>query len=186
MTAAYLLPETISVVGVDYPIRTDFRAILDILCAMNDPELTNQGKAEVTIRILFPEWKKIPAERMQETLEKAIAFIDCGNEDDGKPHPKLIDWEQDAHILVPAINSVAHTEIRALKYLHWWTFMGYYMDIRESLFSEVLNIRLKKAKHKKLDKAEQEFYKNNKTLVDLKSPESEEVRQEKENILKFL
>ena len=50
------------------------------------------------------------------------------------------------------------------------------MEIGESLFSSVLNIRQKRAKGKKLEKYEQEFYKDNRNLIDLtvKEKRSEE------------
>lgn len=161
----YSLPKSVQVDGADYPIRTDFRAVLDVLVAMNDPELDSRAKTFVLLKIMFPNLENIPQEHLEECCKKVCKFIDCGQEDDGKPRPKMIDWEQDAPIIIPAINSVAHTEIRALPELHWWTFFGYFMEIRESLLSSVLNIRNKLYKHKKLEKNEQEFYKENKSLV---------------------
>ena len=64
-------------------------------------------------------------------------------------------------MIVSAINNVAHTEIRALPYLHWWTFTGYYMAIGECPLSMVVGIRNKLAKHKKLEKYELEFKRQN-------------------------
>jgi hypothetical protein len=184
--SGYDLPKTIGVGGVEYSIRSDFRAILDILMAFSDPELDDRCRADIMLKILYVDWETIPPERINEALEKACGFIDCGQKDDGKPHPKTVDWEQDAGIIVPAVNSVAGTEVRALPYLHWWSFFGYFMEIRESLFSSVINIRQKKAKHKKLEKWEQDFYKENRDIIDLKVKETEEQKQEKENLLKWL
>ena len=129
---------------------------------------------------------KRPVYSSTAAYEKACVFIDCGMKDDGKPRPRTIDWEQDAVIIIPAVNNVAHTEIRALSYLHWWTFFGYFMEIGESQLSSVVNIRQKKARGKKLEKWERDFYRENKELVDLKPHESEEIREEKQNILKWL
>ena len=56
----------------------------------------------------------------------------------------LMDWEQDAPIIIPSVNRVLGKEIRALPYLHWWTFMGAYMEIGESLFSQVVSLRKKR------------------------------------------
>lgn len=182
----YSLPTSVCVGGVKYPIRTDFRAVLDVLCAMNDPELDGRAKSIVLIQIMFPEWKDIPADHLEECCKQACEFIDCGQKDDGRPHPKMIDWEQDAQIIMPAVNSVAHTEIRSMPYLHWWTFWGYFMEVGESLLSSVLNIRDKKAKHKKLEKWEQEFYRENKDLIDFKRRETEEEKAARESIEKWL
>jgi len=65
-----------------------------------------------------------------------------------------------------------------LQYLHWWTFFSYYMEIGEGLFSQVVSIRSKKAQHKKLEKYEQEFYRENKKLVDIRKPLSEEEQRQ--------
>lgn len=170
----YSLPTTVEVGGKEYDIRTDFRAILDVLASQRDPDLDSQTKAVVLLKIMYPQWRTIPQGDLQEAIEKAIEFIDCGVEDDGKQKPQLVDWEQDATMIVSAINKVAHTEVRQLQYLHWWTFFSYYMEIGESLFSQVVNIRSKKAKHKKLEKYEQEFYRDNKKLVDIQKPLTEE------------
>ena len=170
----YSLPTTVEVGGKEYDIRTDFRAILDVLASQRDPDLDSQTKAVVLLKIMYPQWRTIPQGDLQEAIEKAIEFIDCGVEDDGKQKPQLVDWEQDATMIVSAINKVAHTEVRQLQYLHWWTFFSYYMEIGESLFSQVVNIRSKKARHKKLEKYEQEFYRENKKLVDIRKPLTEE------------
>ena len=41
---AWELPTSIVVGGIDYEIRTDFRAILDILKTFNDPDFENDEK----------------------------------------------------------------------------------------------------------------------------------------------
>ena len=75
-------------------------------------------------------------------------------------------------IIIPAANRVLGQEVRAMPYLHWWTFLGAYMEIGDSLFSTVLGLRQKRAKGKKLEKYEQEFYKENRALVDLRKKET--------------
>ena len=182
----YTLQTSVCAGGVEYPIRTDFRAVLDVLCAMNDPELDGRAKTAVLVEIMFPNWQDIPIEHIEECCKQACDFIDCGNRDDGKPHPKMIDWEQDADLIVPAINRVTGKEIRSVDYMHWWTFWGAYMEIGDCLLSNVLNIRDKKARHKKMEKHEQEFYRENKHLVDFKHKESEEEKAARENIEKWL
>lgn len=82
---------------------------------------------------------------------------------------KVMDWEQDEPILFPAINQVAGCEVRSVPYIHWWTFVGYFMEIREGIFSTVLGIRQKMAKGKHLEKWEREFRRNNKRSVTLRN-----------------
>jgi hypothetical protein len=53
-------------------------------------------------------------------------------------------------------------------YLHWWTFLGAYMEIGECYFQQVVGIRSKKANGKRLDKSDEEFYRKHKADVDLR------------------
>ena len=175
MASAWEFPTSLNIGGVDYEIRTDYRAVLDLLTALNDPELEDEDKnvtaymqSQVILQIMFPNCDEIPEEHIQEALDKVAEFIDMGISDESKK-PKTMDWEQDATIIIPAVNKVLNTEIRAVQYMHWWTFLGAYMEIGESLFSNVLHIRQKIAKNKKLEKWEQEFYKENKSLIDFKN-----------------
>lgn len=181
--SAWGLPTTLTVNNVPYSIRTDFRVILDILNAMNDPDLfepdaDDEEKAwvrvHVLMEILFEDPESIPAEDIQEAVNEALEFIDCGMKpEEGRPQPRTMDWEQDAPILIPAINKVVGQEVRAIPYMHWWTFLGAYMEIGDSLFSQVVSIRQKKTKHQKLEKWEQEFYSDNKSIIDLKKKYSQ-------------
>ena len=162
------LPTSIVVGGIDYEIRTDFRAVLDILKTFNDPDFENDEKWIVCLTILYVDFGNMPPQDYEEAIEKAIEFIDMGIKDDGKKQPHVMDWEHDAPVIIPSVNRVLGKEIRAMQYLHWWTFLGAYMEIGESLFSQILSVRMKKAKGKKLEKWEMEFYRNNKELIDLK------------------
>lgn len=170
-------PTSLNIGGVEYEIRTDYRVVLDLLMALNDPELSDSDnkmsaymQSRVILEIMFPDCDNIPQEHIQEALDKVAEFIDMGIGDDSKK-PKTMDWEQDAPIIIPGINKVLNKEIRAEKYMHWWTFLGAYMEIGEGLFSNIIHIRQKKAKGKKLEKWEQEFYKENKSLIDFQNKE---------------
>ncbi len=180
------LPQSLCVCGIDYAIRTDFRVILDILMALGDPELDDYAKTEIMIKILYEDYEEIPPEAMQEAAKKAAEFIDCGLSDDGKQALRTFDWEQDAGIIIPAINSVAGHEVRADKYMHWWTFLGCFMEIRESVFSTIQGIRYKKAKKKKLEKWEIEFCRENRALVELKEKYTQEELEEQERLMQLL
>ncbi len=192
---AYSLPYSIEVGGIDYKIRTDYHVIIDILTAMNDTEIFEPGMTEeekqqervmTILQILYIDFDRMPPKDWKEAVEKACDFIDCGIKGDEKPKPKVMDWEQDAPIILPAINKVAHEDVRKNEHMHWWTFFGYYMEIGESTFSTVVSIREKKRKGQKLEKWELEFYKNNKSIVDIKPKQSERSKEEKDAIRKLL
>lgn len=163
---SWILPVTLNVAGKDYEIREDFRAVLDILSAFNDEELNENEKIQTTLEILyFPILP--PEEHFQEAFDKALWFIDCGIEQEDKPRPRTMDWEKDAGIIFPAVNKIAGFEVRCNKVIHWWTFYGWFMEIEDGLFSQVLSIRQKLAKGKKLEKWEKEFFRDNQNLCEL-------------------
>lgn len=178
------LPQSVEVHGTEYRVRTDFRDILKILLAYNDPNLEDQEKAYVCLVIFYEDFTEVmPEEDMNEALKKAVAFIDLGGrEDKRKRSPRTMDWEQDESILFPAINKVAGREVRAADYIHWWTFMGYFMEISDGTFAQVLSLRAKKAKGKHLEKYEQEFWNANKSLCVLRKKVSDSQREEMDRI----
>lgn len=183
---AYDLPTSLKIGEVGFPIRYGWRAALDIFAAFNDLALDKEQRTEVLLKVLYPGWQMIPCHRLPEAVEKGCEFLACGVSAEKKNRPRSMDWEQDAALIIPAINAVADREVRMDPDIHWWTFFGWYMSIDNGLFATVLYIRQKKAKGKKLEKHEEEFYRENRHLIDLKLQDSEEVRQEKENILKWL
>lgn len=160
------LPRTVEVNGVDYDIRTDFRDILKILVAFNDPELEDSEKIYICLFVLYEDFEAIPDTDYEAAFKAALSFIDhgMGSGDTHKKSPRVMDWEQDESIMFPAINKVAGFETRDAEYVHWWTFIGYYMEISDGVFSQVLNLRSKKAKGKPLDKWEREYWNANKSI----------------------
>lgn len=172
----YDLPKTLNICGTEYNIRYDYRCILEICAAMEDPELDKQDKAIVSMVIFYPDFEDMPPEHYQEAVNKCFWFISGGEEDQGKKGPKLVSWDQDIKYIIAPINKVLGQEIRAIQYdaktntggLHWWTFLSAYMEIGDCVFAQIVRIRNLKAKGKKLDKADQEWYRQNRHLVDIK------------------
>lgn len=161
------LPHSVMVNGVSRSIRTHFRDILNIIAAFNDPELEKEEKVYVTLVILYKDFDGLPEEDYEAAFKAAMEFIDHGIKDDSKS-PRVMDWDQDESIMFPAINKVAGFETRSGRYIHWWTFMGYYMEISEGVFSDVISLRMKKAKGKPLEKWEREYWNANKSICVLK------------------
>lgn len=185
---AYELPTSLNIGGVDFSIRTDFRAIIDILISQNDPELDDQAKTVVMLQILYEDWQNIPSEHLEEACKKACEFIDCGQTDTdmNQSKPRLMDWKQDGDMIIPAVNKIIHKEVRTMPYMHWWTFFGYFMETGDCLFNTVVGIREKKARGERLDKYEKRFYKDNKSIIDIKTPLSEEEQAYKDALNKML
>jgi hypothetical protein len=174
----YELPTALVVGDSEYAIRTDFRAIIDICQYYANPEYDAEEKALICLDILYEDFDNMPAELYQEALDRAIEFIDyqasSGAEHDDKhgSEPPITDWDQDAQLILGAVNAVARMDVRSVPYLHWWTFMSWYMEIpHDSLYATVISVRQAKRKGK-LESWQKDFYKANRALVDLKTRKS--------------
>ncbi len=160
-----LLPKSLEIGGNQYRIRSDFRVALLIFEAFNDTELNDYEKVQVCLKCLYEE---IPADT-ETAYRQATWFLDGGNiPKSPQNHRKVFDWKQDESLIFSAVNKSAGFEVRSAEYVHWWTFLGYFSEIGEGLFSQVVNIRTKKSRGKKLEKWEREFYAEHRETIDLK------------------
>ena len=179
------LPTSLEVNGVERRIRTDYRDVLTVLLAFEDPELEGNHKVYVCLRAIYEDFEDIPPTDYKAAFEAAVGFIDHGA-GDKRQSVRTMDWEQDANLLFPAINSVAGYEVREAEYIHWWTFLGYFMEIGEGVFSTVLSLRQKKARGKKLEKWEREWWQNNISICKLDNKYTAEDRAEQERLKAIL
>lgn len=185
----YTLPISVYVNGQEYTIRKngDFRMVLDCFEALNDIELTKSARLITCLIIFYEDFNSIEdinehQNDVEELVKKMVEFFNIDQPEDacGKSvNYKLIDWQQDAPIICSAVNKVAGKEIRAEEYLHWWTFLGYYMSVGESALSTIVSIRSKIIKGKKLEKYEQEFKRDNPQYFKWNSKTAEEMELDK-------
>jgi hypothetical protein len=173
------LPISVEIDGKEYAItnKCDYRMVLDVICALNDNELDDEQKLRTALYVFYEDISECTdIEKAIKEMHKIIAY---GEEDDDKNEnkPRLMDWEHDFNMLVAPINRVLGYEIRSADYLHWYTFLSGYMEIGECQFNTVVSIRSKRAKGKKLENWEQEFYKENKKMVDLPQNLTEEEQE---------
>lgn len=164
----YELPNSVEIHGEEFPIRSDFRAVLDICTALSDEDLSVQERAIVALGIFYPTIDDMPAEWYEDALKECFKFINDGDEEEKEQQQtRLVYWEKDFPIIVAPINRVIGHEIRQGEPIHWWTFLSAYREIGDCLFAQVVRIREKKAKGKPLDKSDREFYNRNKDLIDV-------------------
>lgn len=167
---AYDLPASVNIGGREYAIRTDYRAILDIMLALNDPELTDDDRAAVSLGIFYRD--ELPDD-LQEAINKCFWFISGGDErPSDKPAPKLVDWEKDFRWIASPINKMLGHDIRGVE-MHWWTFLGYYYEIGDCTFAQIVKIRNAKKTGRKLDKADREWARKNAELVNIETKYTE-------------
>lgn len=169
----YKLPTSVEIKGRTYAIRSDYRAILDVLECLGENAPTEDAKQEAlhtALSIFFPDYDEMPVYVIKDAIKYMSWFINGGSDETQKQKkkPKLMDWKQDFPLIIAPINRVAGCEVRAVEYMHWWTFLAYYREIGDCLFAQVVSIRKKKLKGKKLDKSDKEFYESNRDLIDFK------------------
>jgi len=165
----YEIPTKIFIEGEEFPIRNngDYRMVLDCFKALQDAELNPKERVFCSLLIFYEDINSIADINKFPDLEIAVKemynFFNCGKDQSVGKHMKhrLIDWDKDSQMICSAINKVANKEVRAEPYIHWWTFMGYYSAVGESLLSTVLSIRDKLSRGKKLEKYEREFKNEN-------------------------
>lgn len=183
------IPTSLVVGEQRYQIRNDgdYRTILDCFLALGDEELTAQERLFACLIIFYNDLTDIESvaatfgENLEEAVEKMYNFFKCGVADGfgKKSNYKLIDWEQDAQLICSAINKVAGVEVRAVPYMHWWTFMGHYSAVGESPLSTIISIRDKIIKGKKLEKYEREFRTENPEYFTWKSKTVDDLEADK-------
>lgn len=197
------LPETLTVGGEKYPIRTDYRNVLDVFEAFQNPDLSDVEKWEVAIYMMFECFSCYDdafeaaeagflvegAENVfpiDESIKQISWFISAGQPEKEVLELPTYNWKQDEQIIFSAINKVAGKETRELEYLHWWTFLGYFNEVGEGTFSFVVGIRHKLNHGKKLEKHEKEFFAKNKNLVKLEKKKTKEEQKQEESYQELL
>lgn len=165
----YELPTSITVADNTYTIRNrgDYRMVIDCFEALQDETLTQDERIYASLIIFLEDMNTIEdiaqIPDVVNVYKEMVRFFNCGQDNvpGAQTEYKLLDWEKDSPMICSAVNKVANTEIRALEYLHWWTFMGYYMAVGESSLSTVVSIRYKVATHQKLEDHEKKFKQHN-------------------------
>lgn len=164
----YSIPTTVDIDGRQFKIRNngDYRVILDCFSALNDTDLNAQERLTASLIIFYEDLNSLDDLdniNVETAVSEMFKFFNCGdiNKNVRNMPYKLVDWEEDEQLICSAINKVANTEIRAVPYIHWWTFMGYYSAVGECPLSTILSIRDKIMKGKKLEKHEREFRRDN-------------------------
>lgn len=171
--SAWELPTSAEVNGAEYEIRSDFRAVLDVLAVLEDPELSDSERGALSMEIFYPGIEGMPRGDYKEASEFMMWFVSGGDSHMSRPRRKLADWQQDFPIIVNPVNRVLGYECRSCEYLHWWSFLSAYYEVGDCMFAQVVAIRKKRQKGKKLEKHELEFYRENRELIDFKIEETD-------------
>ena len=163
MRDLWTLPRHVKVGGRELEIDPDFRTVLKIFHHFQNEQLPEFLRWEVALALFYKQ--SIPRDCRREAMEQLADFVTCGQQ--GRPGPRLLDWEHDAMAIVADVNRVAGREIRELEFVHWWTFLSWFHAIGEGQLSSLVELRRKLSRGEKLEEHQRQFYRENKALVDL-------------------
>ena len=170
MIGEYDLPYAVEIGGKSFKIRNqcDYRIILRCIRALNDSDLSEDQRIQCAIIIFYEDYDQL--EDLQAAASEMFRVIGYNDDPDPNDQQKtqLMDWDKDFRHIAPPVSRILGYDVRSPgKYTHWWTFLGGYMEIGECTFSTIVSIRSKKAKGKKLEKWEEEFYREHYEMINL-------------------
>ena len=174
------LPTTVEINGKELNIRNkcDYRVVLDVIAVLNDKDLDNDSKIRCSLYIFYENIEDITD--FQSAIDEMMKIINMGEDvkEDEPEKPKIMDWEYDFNNVAPPISRVLGYSIRNKdNYTHWYDFIGAYMEIGDCYFAQIIAIRSKKQKGKKLDEQDRQFYKEHKKEIDLPMTLSEDEQE---------
>lgn len=141
------LPLSLNIDGVEYPIKTDYRAILKY-----DRMISQKSEdGVIIIRALEQIFCKLP-----NNIEAAIAginwFVNCGREEKqnvpsnktlGINGNKAFDFERDELLIWSAFRSRYGIDLLETECLHWWLFRALLDDIGNDVrLSQIMQYRI--------------------------------------------
>jgi len=178
----YELPTSIDIDGEPFRIRDkgDFRMVLHCFEILNAEDLNDKEKIIAALMVFYEKFNSVDEvlgfKNAKVAVEQMFNFMRSGQEEPKKKSANLIDWDKDSVLITSAINHVAGKEIRAEEYIHWWTFIGYYMAIGDCALSQIVGIRYKIAHSEKLEKHEKKFMNENPQYfkIDMRSAEQKQ------------
>lgn len=180
-----ILPTIITINNNEYPINQggEHRVILDVIRALNDNELNDNEKAIVALSIFY-NFNFPTDEFINEAIDQMMLFISRGRKNKNNDKKPIMDWNKDYDMIADSLIPILNYDIRdSERHTHWWTLIGAYNQIGEGTFHTVVSIRSKRQKGKKLEKWEQEFYRENREVIDAVSDMSDEEKKKMQNYL---
>ena len=163
------LPQSVIINNTEYFFKHDYKSVLYAIQPFDSPDLLEEEQIEIAFERFYIDSENIKDSDLQESIQAMMLFISCNKPNlSTKKQKPLFSWEKDINLIIRPINKVLGHDIRQDN-MHWWTFMSYFMEIGESTFQTYVGIRDKKNRGKKLEKYEEEIFKNNKDEIILKN-----------------
>lgn len=186
-----LLPETVEIGDVEYPINTDFRISILFELMMQDHSLSDEEKMVEAIRLYYP---KIPHD-LEEAVEKLVWFYRCGKTDKAKKQREsseeedtqerlVYSFEHDDRYIYAAFLSDYGIDLQDIENLHWWKFRAMFLALDDNCeFKKIMGYRSMKITSK-MSQEQRAFYEKMQRIHAL--PVSEDEQEKYDAITKAL
>lgn len=159
-------PVCLSVKGKDYPILTDFRAVLAYEARMKP-----DSRGREIILAVYEMYKRndkiLKSDNFMTALEKLNWFVSCGEKPKSRPSNTILginrnrpfDFEVDGGLIYSAFVQTYGLDLYEVEYMHWWKFNALLADIsKDCRFSKVMEYRTIDLKNKNLSKEQKKLY----------------------------
>ncbi len=186
MQDLWRLPKKVRLGEQDWDIRADFRVMLRVMAVLERKDLPESGRIYLAMRLFFKEFSQMPPALWESAAKELMLFLAGGREDPGPAGPRLLDWQQDAELIIADVNKAAGRELRELDFVHWWTFLSFFGAVGEGRLSAVVGIRKKLAEGTALDEWEKEYLRREPGRIKLRAALSPEEEAEKARLQKLL
>lgn len=186
MTGPWTLPTRAVIEDRVYQIHSDYRDILELMRWLDgtaDPALDQDERWYLAMRLFYPDFAAMPRQDWPAATDFLVYFLTAGRPEPAPAAPRLMDWQQDAPLIAAGIQAATGRDVRALPYLHWWSFLSAFDAIGDGTFATVVAIRDKLRRGKKLEGWELDFYRTHRAMVDLRAAPDPEAEAEKRRLL---
>lgn len=167
------LPDSVTVSGIRYPIKTNFRDWIKFESTIL-AESDQKDKIQVMINIMngvFPE-------DIGGALEAIIRFYQCGYSVEEKKSghstaKRIYDYERDQFLIYTAFLQFYQIDLNRIEYMHWWQFRQLFLELPdESKMKKVMMYRSITI-NSKMSPEQKKYYAEMKRIYALPSGSSE-------------
>lgn len=147
-----LLPTTVTVGGVEYPINTDFRTSILFEQMAVDVDIDDDEKWEHLLDYYY-EGVNITSKNVNGLVEEALKFYRCErgqpqssdegcNDSSNSSSDKIYDFDYDDMYIYSAFFQQYGIDLQDVEYLHWWKFKAMFNSLKEDCkFCKILEYR---------------------------------------------
>lgn len=180
-----VLPESVILGGVEYPINTDFRVSILFELTMQNDAISDEQKTIEALKLYYPELP--PAALISEAVDALLWFYRAGKEekkvrqgsdsDDTETQlQRIYSFEYDDDYIYSAFLAQYRIDLQDIDYLHWWKFKAMFKSLDEDCqFSKIMGYRSIKITSD-MSKKQKAFYRRMKSVHALPVPQEERER----------